>query len=514
MILGAPRAAALVAALLAPLAAFAQVAPRLPARSFDAGALSLQDGGRTVRLHDGDDLQRAVKAAAPGDTLLLDAGAVFRGPIILTRKSGEGWITIRSASPLPAPGRRATLQEGEWMPKIIGSAGPAIAAAAGAAHYRFVNVEVRPREGEFLYVLVELGNNKMPTAELPHDLAFIHCYLHGDALVGGRRGIAMNSGAAAVVDSRVVDFKEQGADSQAIAGWSGTGPFLIANNELDGAGENVLFGGADPPGPDRIPSDIEIRGNLLVKPLSWRQGDPSFSGAVWSVKNLLELKDARRVLIADNVLEHNWAMAQNGFAVLFTVRNQEDTAPYSVVEDVTFERNVVRGSSSAVNILGRDDSHGGRSAQTARIAIRDNRFENISAAHWGGTGTLFQILQGPRDLSIVNNTGLQTGNVIMAEGPPSLGFAFRNNVVMHNEYGITGTGAGVGNTALATYFPGAAVDGNVFIGGEAARYPAGNKFAASVAAVFADPCQAHVREGFAGAGAQTLARLDTAGGSR
>jgi hypothetical protein len=102
----------------------------------------------------------------------------------------------------------------------------------------------------------------------------------------------------------------------------------------------------------------------------------------------------------------------------------------------------------------------------------------------------------------------------MAEGPPSLGFAFRNNVVMHNEYGITGTGAGVGNAAIATYFPAAAVDGNVFIGGEAKRYPAGNKFAASTDAVFADSCEAHVREGFAGAGAQTLAKLDPAGSSR
>ena len=55
----------------------------------------------------------------------------------------------------------------------------------------------------------------------------------------------------AVVDSHLADFKEEGADSQAIAGWSGPGPFKIANNYLEAAGENVMFGGADPDHPGR-----------------------------------------------------------------------------------------------------------------------------------------------------------------------------------------------------------------------------------------------------------------------
>jgi hypothetical protein len=46
-----------------------------------------------------------------------------------------------------------------------------------------------------------------------------------------------------------------------------------------------------------VPSDIEIRGNHFRKPLSWRMEDPSYAGTLWTVKNLLELKSARRVLI-------------------------------------------------------------------------------------------------------------------------------------------------------------------------------------------------------------------------
>ena len=62
------------------------------------------------------------------------------------------------------------------------------------------------------------------------------CYLHGDPRKGTRRGIALNARRAAVVDSYLADFKEAGADSQAIAGWNGPGPFAITNNYLEAAG--------------------------------------------------------------------------------------------------------------------------------------------------------------------------------------------------------------------------------------------------------------------------------------
>ena len=46
-----------------------------------------------------------------------------------------------------------------------------------------------------------------------------------------------------------------------------------------------------------------------------------------------------RLLEDGNVFERNWTDAQNGFAILMTVRNQDGGAPWSVVEDVTFSRN-------------------------------------------------------------------------------------------------------------------------------------------------------------------------------
>ncbi len=73
-----------------------------------------------------------------------------------------------------------------------------------------------------------------------------------------------------ILNSYVSDIKAINADSQAINGYNGAGPFTIENNYLEAAGENVLFGGADPAVANLVPSDIVLRRNHLFKPLEWR----------------------------------------------------------------------------------------------------------------------------------------------------------------------------------------------------------------------------------------------------
>ena len=69
------------------------------------------------------------------------------------------------------------------------------------------------------------------------------------------------------------------------------------------------------------------------------------------------------------------------------------------------------------------------------------------------------------------------------------GFRFTSNIVRHNTYGIYGDNVGMGNTAIATYFPGSVITGNVLAGGNASYYPAGNVFPtlASLMAQFENP---------------------------
>ena len=431
--------------------------------------------GRVVHVKAGQSLQAAIDAAQPGDRITLEPGAVYQGPFHLPRKAGDQWIAIASASEqLPPRGQRVTPADARLMPKLTATGDFVIEALPGAHHYRLVGLELAPAAGTYVNTIVMLGDREKTADSQPHHIVVERSYIHGDAKKGSRRGVALNSRHTAVIDSHLSDFKEVGVDSQAIAGWNGAGPFRIENNYLEGAGENVMFGGADPTVPDLVPADIQVLRNHMTKPLRWKVGHASYEGTEWAVKNLFELKNARRVLVEGNVFERNWTHAQNGFAILFTVRNQDGGAPWSTVEDVTFRNNVVRHVGGGVNVLGRDDIKPSR--QTQRIAIRNNLFLDVGGA-WGG-GRLFQLLDGTSSISIDHNTALQTGSILFGgDHAPHTGFVFQNNIVPHNEHGITGSGTNAGTQTLARYFPLAVVRGNVIVGGNAGQYPTDNVFA-------------------------------------
>ncbi|HEV2172252.1 MAG TPA: hypothetical protein VGR71_01740, partial [Nitrospira sp.] len=376
--------------------------------------------GQTIQVREGDDLQDAIDVAQPGDTIVLEAGAIFKGPFTLpNKKTGTGWITIRTNTlgrDFPAPGTRVGPSHASLMPKLISWKGEGVVLAErGAHHYRFIGIEVTPYEGTYLYSLMWFGTNRERSLdELPHHIIVDRCYIHGDPKKGSRRGVALNGRHIAVIDSYISDFKEVGGDSQALMGWGGAGPFKIVNNYLEGAAENVIFGGGDPAIRDLVPADIEIRLNHMAKPLSWKRSESSYDGSSWMIKNLFELKNARRVLVEGNVLEYNWEESQSGFAVLFTVRNQDGKAPWSVVEDVQFTNNIIRHSGSGINLLGHDDNHS--SQETKRILIKNNLWEDIGGERWGGRGILFQMLEGTSDVTIDRNTGLQKGYVLFSMG--------------------------------------------------------------------------------------------------
>jgi hypothetical protein len=453
-------------------------APELPRTTVDTSEPKLK--GRTIHVPAGGRLQDAIDQAKPGDRVTLEAGSTYEGPFRLPKKDGDDWIVISPASMrgLPPADHRVAPRHAAAMPKLVADSRSVIVAERGAHHFRFIGVEIAPSEGMFLYALVELGDEGRDDAQTPHHIVFDRCYLHGDPRRGSRRGIAMNSRDTAVINSYLAEFKEVGADSQAIAGWNGPGPFKIANNYLEAAGENVMFGGADPSIAGLVPADIEVLRNHMAKPLRWKKGGPGFDGTEWTVKNLFELKNARRVLIEGNLLEYNWPQAQNGFAILFTVRNQDGGAPWSTVEDVVFRNNVVRHVAAGFNILGRDDNH--RSGPTRRILIRNNLLVDVGG-EWGGNGRLFQLLDGTADVVIDHNTASQTGGIVFGgDHAPHSNFIFQNNVMPDRGAGFVGSGTGAGIAARERYFPDSIVRRNLFIGGKSGDYPPDNFFPPSL----------------------------------
>jgi hypothetical protein len=466
-------------------------APVLPQAQVDI--TYVQPTGRTISVGVGGNLQAALTDAQPGDVITLAAGASYSGPFTLPVKSGSGWIVVRSSAAdtsLPSAGTRVTPAFRNQMPKILGPAGsPALMTAPGAHHFRFIAVEFAPQAGTYNNGLVRLGTgSETKSADFPHHIILDRCYIHGDPTTGGKRGVMFSGDFLAVIDSYLSDWKGVGQDTQAIAGWTGNGPWAVINNYVEAAGENMMVGGSDPAITNLVPSDIEVRNNTFSKPLKWNPFNPSYDGSTWSIKNLFELKNARRVLIADNLFEHNWVAAHSGRAILFTVKDQDGFATWSTIEDVTFRGNVICRSTSGITISGNDGGY--PSAGGRRFLIKDNVLLHIGGAEWGEgkapayvTSILFSLTGGVDDLTIDHNTAIHTGTIISADGAPYVRFTFTNNIVQHNSYGIKGSGYGVGNPTLAQYFPNAVVRRNVMVGANSTLYPPDNYYPATIAEV-------------------------------
>ena len=435
--------------------------------------------GNTIAVNAGGNLQAAINNALPGDTIVLQAGATFTGTFSLPNKgSSTNWIYIRSSaySSLPLPGNRVGPANAASMPAIV--AGPSLIALMtqdGAHHYRFVGVEIRPGPGMFVQSLIRTGSAaETSLSQIPHDIVFDRCYIHGDATIGGRRGIALNSAATSVIDSYLSDWKDPGSDSQAIDGWTTPGPVKLVNNYFEAAAENVAFGGADPLIANLVPSDIEIRGNRFAKPLAWRQQN-------WLIKNLFELKNARRVLVEGNIFENVWAAAQD-FAINIKSA-QAGTAPWSVTEDLTFRNNIVRHAPSAMKFCAGSCDNGTSTALGGRYLVQNNLFYDISSAAWGGAGIFFQTGVTVPNLTFSHNTAIHDGSTFNSGDPGNAGFQFTDNIVQRGPYGFKGGGASEGIGTLTSYFPAYIFTRNVIVGADPASYPSNSFFPASIAAV-------------------------------
>ena len=270
----------------------------------------------------------------------------------------------------------------------------------------------------------------------------------------------------------------------------------MVNNYLEAAGENVMFGGADSATAELMPADIEIRRNYFFKPLRWKVGDPSYAGKHWTVKNLLELKAAKRVVIDGNVMQNSWVDGQDGTAVLLTVRNQECSANWSTVQGISFTNNTVRNASGGgLKLLGKDNEAepkygkcpaGSTSTRGSDVLLGNNIFHDIK-------GT-FLTLNGFYNVALLRNTHLQGGNTFTLYGEQSFGFSYTDNLTIENPYGVVGDACCNGTAALEHYTPGYVFNGNV-IAHPYSPLPASNEYPASI------ELGADYRSAYAGKGA-------------
>lgn len=462
-----------------------------------------------------DDLQRALNDAVCGETLKLEAGAVFSGHFMMPQKQCDAghWIIVRTAAPdsaLPPEGTRLTpcyagIASLPGRPAYPCTAAKNVLAkiehprkgrgpiefAPGANHYRFLGLEItRSDSTDSVSNLVTVEGRS--TAD---HLVFDRDWIHGTAQSETTRGIGLGGSTdVAVVDSYFSDFHciaKTGTctDAQAVGGGLGSspmGPYKLENNFLEASGEDVMFGGGFA---TSAPHDIEIRRNHLFRPMTWMPGDPGFVGSAdghpFIVKNIFELKNAERVLFEDNVLENCWGgFSQEGYAILLTPRNQEpDLCPECRVVDVTIRNSRIRNVGAGFQIANGRNGSGKYAKDGGRYSLHNILIENLDGQRFQGHGVLFEILSTLvtlHDVSIDHVTA-QANRALFLMGarvsePKMVNFTLTNSLLGAGKQQILLTGGGQENCAFRpevqgpagvfkSCFTSATVAGNVIIGG-------------------------------------------------
>jgi hypothetical protein len=417
----------------------------------------------TVTINAGDNLQAALDAAPAGAIVTIPPGATFAGNYVI-RKS----LTLRTAGPLPDRRMNRTDVLGILR---TSTTTPALRCEQGTTGISIVGIRLESRTtiGNGIGSALECGTATETIRERqPADILIDRVVVQGNPAGGTRRGLSLHVARLTLTRSYIYDVVMDGFETQAV--WMMNGPCApctIVDNYLEASGENFMIGGDDPRIVDLVPSDVLFEGNTVTRPPAWR-------AQPWDVKNLFEIKNGRRITVRKNLFEHHWAGAQPGAAILITPRNQYGRAPWTVVEDVVFEHNIVRNVGSGFNLLGDDNEQ--PSQRTQRVTFRHNLIL-VDRVTWGGDGRCLMVGRAPQLVTWDHNTCLSNGSsaVYSYRGGTSLTSAdarWTNSIFQHNAYGFFGDGAAPGTSSLTAFYPGATWASNV-VSGAPNVYPAG-----------------------------------------
>lgn len=484
--------------------------------------------------------------AQAGDIIELDPDVVYDNADlgiddrfkISAKGTANNWIVIRpkldafAVDKLPDFGGRVGPEHQDYLVEVKGKqrggdSGRAIDVLPGAEYVRFIGIEFGtpgpsggPNDPE-LATVVHLGEASAPitlpssasttreTDVLPKHIIFDRVWVHGKDGAQVKNGIVMNGNYVGIVGSYISNITH-GSESHALWVNNGEGPFTVENNYLEATGVNVLFGGDDPTvtqngAPYELrPSDIRVKNNVFSKRWAWR-------GGPWNIKNLFETKNARRVLLEENVFQNTWGDSQF-FAIVIKSTNQLGGCSWCSSVDVTIRNNVMRHTTSALHIVGSGSTPNGTSNErTRRVDVYDNLFYEISKEHHFGAGYAVRLVNDFEDVSIKDNTfiaadgqaGIQitvdrwvsdvneendpgqlpfSGASVCTNGPFDLGpwqlthgcgqnLTVQNNIIPNNEFGALRTPLGGGTNFLNQVVNGTnSLTNNIIYGNTAKGY--------------------------------------------
>ena len=417
--------------------------------------------GAVVYVPAGGNLQSALDAATGGTVIELEARAKYPGPYTLRNHGSGDYVTVRTRGQQRS-GRTARA-DAPALAQIISTAmAPPLKALPGAHHWRFEDVTVTQDVGQ-TWSLLEIGRGEETSYDqVPHHFILDRCALMVPDQIPIRRGVALNAFDCLFRDTAIWNIKEVGFDTQAIGGRLG-GRHRFENCELEAAGENIMFGGSPASIVDAMVRDVVIDGCALPKNPRWNQASPDWDGSAWQIKNNFEIKAGERIKVLNTTMAHCWRQAQDGCAVLLTVRSEYGVNPWATIRDILFENVTITGVGNGFQFLSAEENY-------PSVPARDWTFRNIyveASIEHGGNG---RIMEGSpiESLTLDNVVGITDGSsayYFRADQPSASGFVFRNSAWLQNTYGFWTDGV-----AFDKVFPGATWS-DIVVGGASSDYP-------------------------------------------
>jgi hypothetical protein len=408
--------------------------------------------GDVITIGPGDDLLAAIDAAPDGT--IFDIDPAFRADL------GDCTIskscTLRSAV-LPPAGRVG-----------LDLAGPTLSSASvtfAAPSIKCIGLRF---EGKGTTVIMAGDRTLLD-----------RCVITGPADGGPQqRGVYANATGIRILGCHIGGIWND-VDTQAVLCTRFTKRLHINDCLLEASGENFMSGGDDGESAEETPQDILIENSTLSKPLDW-QGK-----AGCTCKNLLELKNARRVIVRKCVLENSWADGQAGYAIVLSVRNQYGAAVWSTIEDVLIEDLTIHHCGGGVQVLGRDYSH--ESKVMRQVILRRITITDMSSSCQEGSAAAaaqaFLISGGPdaltlEDIDTAGDTGWMKAAIAFDQiDNPTTNLVVRRCRMYEGDYGITGQADGaIGVDQIEGHAPGYVWDTVTIVRGTSGRwinYPEG-----------------------------------------